>query len=83
MNKIVLNKVYRHFKGDYYILLDIAYDSETLKEYVIYRALYGDNKLWIRPKEEFLSKVDKNKYPDTLQKYRFEMQKVLSIKDKI
>ena len=83
MNKIVLNKIYRHFKGDYYILLDVAYDCETLKEYVIYRALYGDNKLWIRLKEDFLSKVDKNKYPDVLQKYKFELQKVSSVRDKM
>ena len=83
MNKIVLNKIYRHFKGDYYIVLDIAYDSETLKEYVVYRALYGDNKLWIRAKEDFLSKVDKDKYSNVHQKYKFELQKIESVRKKV
>jgi hypothetical protein len=53
-------QVYKHFKGNYYYVEDIAYDSASndgdLKEIVIYRALYGDNKLWIRPMEEFESK---------------------------
>ena len=83
MNKIVLNKIYRHFKGDYYIVLDIAYDADTLKEYVVYRALYGDNKLWIRPKDEFLSKVDRDKYPNIKQKYRFEVQNIKSVNNKV
>jgi hypothetical protein len=52
-------QVYKHFKGNYYYVEDIAYDSASndgdLKEIVVYRALYGDNKLWIRPIEEFES----------------------------
>ena len=77
MRKIKLKGVYQHFKGKYYIVEDIAYDSETEEEYVVYRALYGDNRLWIRPLKMFLSEVDHDKYPDIKQKYRFEEKKKL------
>lgn len=51
--------IYRHFKGNEYEVIDVAQDSETLKEFVVYRALYGEKKLWIRPLEMFLEEVDK------------------------
>ncbi len=73
MRELKLKRVYRHFKGDYYLVEDEAFDSETGKACVIYRKLYGDGSLWIRPKEMFLSEVDKSKYPDCPQKYRFEL----------
>ena len=68
----------RHFKGDYYLTEDIANDSETGEPFVVYRKLYGDGGLWIRPLEMFLSEVDHEKYPDCEQKYRFELQEIES-----
>ena len=76
MNTLKIKGIYKHFKGNYYIVEDIGCDCDTLEELVIYRALYGDNKLWIRKKEDFLSEVDHNKYPDVKQKNRFELQEL-------
>lgn len=67
------NRVYRHFKGDYYLVVDIAYNASDLKKQVIYRSLYQDGKLWVRDYDDFISKVDKNKYPNIEQEYRFKL----------
>ncbi len=79
MREIKINGVYKHFKGNYYIVIDIATNSETKEKYVVYRALYGDNNLWIRKLDMFLSEVDHEKYPDISQKYRFELQDIKSV----
>ena len=65
-------------KGDYYLVEGVANDSETGAPFVIYRKLYGDGGLWLRPLEMFLSKVEKEKYPDCPQEYRFELQEIPS-----
>ena len=62
----------RHFKGNLYQVLYFARDSETREDVVVYRALYGERGVWVRPKAMFLSEVDRQKYPDAAQTYRFE-----------
>lgn len=79
MNEVKLNRVYRHFKGDYYLVVDVARHSETGEEYVVYRKLYGDGGLWVRPLAMFLEPVDKAKYPDAKQACRFELQDIESV----
>lgn len=79
MNEVLLHRIYRHFKGDHYLVEDIARDSETGEEMVVYRKLYGDGSLWVRPKKMFLEEVDRSRYPDAVQKYRFELLDVESV----
>ncbi len=81
MRKLELNKVYKHFKGDLYIVLDVVINSETDKKMVVYRALYDDCKLYVRDYDMFLSEVDHVKYPDVNNKYRFELQNIKSVKN--
>ena len=80
MRELKIKGIYKHFKGDYYLVEDVALDSETEEEMVIYRKLYEDCALWIRSKEMFLSEVDHEKYPNVTQKYRFELQNIESVK---
>ena len=79
MRELQLHRVYRHFKGDYYLVEDTARHSETDEELVLYRKLYEDGSLWARPKNLFLAEVDRDKYPDAAQRYRFELQDIPSV----
>lgn len=53
---------YRHFKGNLYEVIGTAQHSETLELMVVYRALYGDGSLWVRPAEMWNEVVDKENY---------------------
>lgn len=52
--------LYRHYKGQHYHVLEVARHSETEEELVVYRALYGERGLWVRPKEMFEESVSKD-----------------------
>ena len=77
MEEVKIKGIYKHYKGDLYIVEDIAYNSETLEKMVVYRALYEDGKVWVRPYDMFFDEVNKNG-----QKYRFEIQNIKSVHNK-
>ncbi|MDO4535029.1 MAG: DUF1653 domain-containing protein [Clostridium perfringens] len=72
-------KIFRHFKGDLYLVEDIVIHSETREKLVLYRALYGECGRFVRPYNMFLEKVPKNKENPTGQMYRFEEYEVQSL----
>lgn len=76
MRKLEIGAVYRHFKGNLYQVEDVATHSETGETYVVYRQMYGEKTLWVRPLAMFLEEVDREKYPHAEQKYRFEKQEM-------
>ena len=71
MRRLKIHGIYKHFKGNYYLVEAIAQDSETKEKMVVYRRLYDDGSLWVRPLDMFLSEVDHEKYTNVKQKYRF------------
>ena len=81
MEQVQIGKIYRHFKGNYYFIEDIALDSETKERVVIYKPLYErqDSKIWVRREKMFLEEIPVER-PDNItgQKYRFEIQEHLS-----
>ena len=84
-NKLIIHGIYKHYKGDYYIVEGVATHTETGEELVLYRGLYnssdghGQQFICARPKDMFLSEVDHEKYPDVKQTWRFELQDIASV----
>ena len=77
MREVKIKGIYKHYKGDLYLVEDVIYHSETGEKMIAYRALYGENKLWCRPYDMFFDEVNKNG-----QKYRFELQQIQSLNEK-
>lgn len=73
MEEVKIKGIYKHYKGDYYIVEDIALDCENSEKIVLYRALYENGTLWARPLKDFCKEVNKEN-----QKYRFELQEIKS-----
>lgn len=73
-------KIFRHFKGDLYLFIDVVTHSETREKLVLYKALYGDCGMYVRPLEMFLEEVPEGKVNPTGQKYRFQEFEVKSVK---
>lgn len=78
MDTVQIGKVYRHFKGNYYFVENVAYDSETNERMVVYKPLYNreDGRfLWVRPEKMFLEEIPERPDNVTGQKFRFELAK--------
>ena len=76
MEQVKIGKVYRHFKGNYYFVENVALDSETKERVVIYKPIYErqDSKIWVRRESMFLEEIDQERKDNiTGQKYRFQL----------
>lgn len=81
MDAVNIGKVYRHFKGNYYFVENVAYHSETQERMVVYKPLYNredSRTLWVRPEKMFLEEIPQRSDNITGQKHRFELVEDLS-----
>lgn len=78
-NNVKVGGIYKHFKGTLYVVMGIGVHTETEESMIIYKAYKDTDKstIWIRPYKDFISKVDKIKYPTVEQEYRFEFIKMI------
>ena len=74
MREVKPGEYYRHFKDRLYQVMAVARHAGTDEKMVVYQAMYGDEEIWVRPYSEFVGEVDREKYPDAVQKYRFEKE---------
>ena len=65
------DEIWRHFKNKLYRIVAIAQHTETDEQFVVHQAMYGDGGIYARPLDMFMSEVDREKYPDVEQEYRF------------
>ena len=72
--EVLIGRVYKHYKGNYYIVENIAIHSETGEKMVIYKALYGDGKVYARPYDMFIERINKEK-----SSYRFQLQEINNV----
>ena len=76
MEEVKVGRVYRHFKGNYYFVEDIAYDSESKNRMVVYKPLYNredGRNTWVRSEKMFLEEIPERSDNITGQKVRFEL----------
>ena len=75
MEQVKIGKVYRHFKGYYYFVENVALDSEKKERMVVYKAIYDrpDSQIWVRPEKMFLEEIPERPDNITGQKHRFEL----------
>lgn len=72
--EVIIGRIYKHYKGDYYIVENIATHTETGEKMVIYRALYEEGKVYARPYDMFVEKTNNGE-----QEYRFQLQDIKSV----
>lgn len=73
MNELVIGGIYKHFKGHVYKIIAVARDAEDLSEKIVYQNVNNLEDIWVRDKDEFLSLVDREKYPEVNQQFRFQL----------
>ena len=82
MEEVKIGRVYRHFKGNYYFVENVAFDSETKERMVVYKPLYAradGRSIWVRPEKMFLSEIPERPDNITGQKHRFELVNEIEI----